>query len=1488
MHDRADIPVALTRKLGKGGGPGHPPARATMLTTTLVLLALLSMNLALAPSACSPKLEPGMETWCIMETEGASDDCELEESSPGMFFQCRGSVGLYDGDNACWESGEDCLPGEDCECEDEFSDDEAACDSIAISGHSVGHCGPLSIGGGDGGGADEQCRQSFKMKICTWQCAFGGDGYVGAVCVDKGYGEANGGPRPDLNLRPCEENPLTEGEPYICNTMIPGLGKPEYTGYEPDELNVSLLDCPEDVSKIAANYESMADFVETSIVYYENFKKFYTSLEKDLRNIYNAAKKQCTLCESSIEEFNDKYGGCALEVEIGDLPSPSSCFQTSKFACMDKEKCVEGNNGMSMCQSLCDPYPCNYGDNCDTHGVPRKPVGEKHECWHNDYFCGDNKAIGHKDDHGGFKGCDTGRDTVNPKGQICCCVRPCINEEFDPYGYMNAGCYRPNHIIAEAWRSLETKKAKNSRPSPRKIRNCAHELADLHDVCELDEVNGTRLKDYNPGDYAWPPPPTEGHHCVHSPIDFAAFRPPASQAEEDEKSYRTPCEVEYQLERILDYLGHMLKELPKMIGQLEAVRAKYQLNVEQGATYTHVQDHLEELAAIALRIDKFEAEDGKPDRIRSSDEFQEETTDMLLFLQNDKLLADLTTFRHNFPSEVSKFCSDVEIQDIHFPPGTNPHLKYKSEEEPPNADPHRQWAIFCRNYNVKECGKRPEDKEPGGMPPLPQPKPPVPGCGGYRGGCAPHEPAIANIKDINMDEWAEEHLDTLEIIRETDVEDVFVDTLSCLVHKIPKVSLCEDVCKKCYGTTMAHCHAQLELCVCRLGTEWRTTAYECADPTLNDTDRASIHACCEGMFADVYEPGPRSPIPWSATRALCGEGVEGDCPFNPELCESPSHALSGGPLFDRCQTARSPIGLCCRYGFDERPVTLRCMGSSSCRTACHRLFGSNRERTDACTRRCMGAKVACERTCVTQFPETKEARACVDDCWEGEGERDWPDTTFECILSCPRDERDTGIWDICARMCKALTPELTVSLATLRGQSEVQALYGGENVRFRADVANSGFLPFYGRSEVKLRLFDACDCPFCPEDAVCECSCEDLFSAIMATIPVSSVDPNTDVTLLSNLKEMDEDLVGKTVQPVLEVYDEQGRAIATAMGSISKVLPMGTVAVQDAWFTVDGERATKAHAGTRVKGTVTVKSALFPLTVSVSMVDSEGQEVPGSLASIMVMDVLEGSLLETREVDTPAEYVGFVLRLRVEAMDENNVTVFDQVLPEQGLPSESCSGEVMTFWCLEDALEFRMDYPQAYLEVTRPVLKVSEAGFETDGGLTSAVFYETTRVHATVDLSDIATVPFEGMVSVAVIDAWSLAVEGSNADTQVAIWGEGSTTVMSGPFMAEPGNSYMIVVRARDVHGREWAVEPTSHGIVNADLFPLARLEVREPTVVQGESVFIDHGIDYSGCMLRVSCNDCLPTCTLWLDRKKCLIRTDPGSCACECTVTVG
>jgi hypothetical protein len=96
------------------------------------------------------------------------------------------------------------------------------------------------------------------------------------------------------------------------------------------------------------------------------------------------------------------------------------------------------------------------------------------------------------------------------------------------------------------------------------------------------------------------------------------------------------------------------------------------------------------------------------------------------------------------------------------------------------------------------------------------------------------------------------------------------------------------------------------------------------------------------------------------------------------------------------------------------------------------------------------------------------------------------------------------------------------------------------------------------------------------------------------------------------------------------------------------------------------------------------------------------------------------------------------------------------------------------------------------------------------------------------------------------------------------------------------------VVRARDVHGREWAVEPTSQGIVNADLFPLARLEVREPTVVQGESVFIDHGIDYSGCTLRVSCNDCLPTCTLWLDRKKCRIRTDPGSCACECTVTVG
>jgi hypothetical protein len=66
----------------------------------------------------------------------------------------------------------------------------------------------------------------------------------------------------------------------------------------------------------------------------------------------------------------------------------------------------------------------------------------------------------------------------------------------------------------------------------------------------------------------------------------------------------------------------------------------------------------------------------------------------------------------------------------------------------------------------------------------------------------------------------------------------------------------------------------------------------------------------------------------------------------------------------------------------------------------------------------------------------------------------------------------------------------------------------------------------------------------------------------------------------------------------------------------------------------------------------------------------------------------------------------------------------------------------------------------------------------------------------------------------------------------------------------------------------------------------MSRLEVREKGVVQGESAYIYQSIEYSDCNIRVACEDCLPTCTLWLDRKACSIRSDPGTCACECVTS--
>ena len=1516
---------------------GHSPNRTALIALVAIMLAMSTIPLGTA-GPCPTKMETGMETWCIMEIEGAPEECNTEESTPGKFFKCRGSVGTYDGDNGCYVSEQLCEDagtidtdddGEDDACVDdtdydEFPDckneperdpdtpdeglpgdaetchecewsgggepyvdeDNAQCNEVAMSDHQVGANGPESISGGEGGGADEECRQAFKMKICTYLCAFGDDGYTGPVCVDKGYGEPNGGPRPELNLRPKEENPKTKGSPFICNTQIPGLQKPEYEGYEPDVLNVSLLDCPEDISKIVSNYESMADFMDTTIAFYENFLDFYKSLERDLRNIYNAVKKQCNTCESSIENFNEKYGICGLTVEIGDIPKPSVCFQTAKPACADKGACVEGNDGMSMCQALCDAYPCNYGDNCDNYGVPKKPAADPHECWDNEYLCGDTTAIGSKEEHGGYKGCDSQPDGANSKGTTACCVKPCVNEAFDPYAFMNAGCYKPAHIIAEAWHTLETKKSKNSLPSPPKVRKCAHEVADLKDVCELDEEKGERFKEFDDGEYAWGPASSDGHFedpgattvadGGHPSADFGAYRTLASQQGQDTKSFRTPCEVEKQMKRILDYLKNVLKEMPRMIAQMREVERKYQQNVEQGATYTLVQEHMNELAAISHRIDTFEVEDAPAGRIKSSDEFQNETTDLLLFLQDDKLLADLTKLRHNYPTEISKFCSDSSIQDIHFPDGTHKNLKYKEGEEP-----HRQWATFCSNFNVKECGKRPEKLKPGPAPPPPEAKPPIPGCGGYRGGCGPHEPTIADIKDINMDEWSDEHIATIEEIRDIDVKDVFVDSSKCFVHQVPTVSLCEEICDKCYETSVAHCHAQLGLCVCHLGTEWKTTDYECQVPLINVTEQTAFQACCEGMFVDVYTPG--APVvyrPEVPGKPQCVVGTEEACVFEQERCEVPAEVLGAGPLFDFCQMTSAETGLCCRYLFEERSMSYSCAESSTCLWACHDLFGGNPERVIECTRKCSAASVSCDRECLASFTDEHELRICVHECWD-ERQETYPEHVLDCVRSCPREKRED--WDVCARMCKVLAPDLDIHMSALRGDREVQTFFAGEELRFRAKVKNQGFLPFRGRAEVKLKLFDACNCPFCPEGAVCECACEDRYSAILATIPLREVEAGTTTTMLSDPKPMDEDLAGKTVQPVLEVYDEQGRLVSTVKEAVSKVFEMGAVTIQDAHFMVDGVQDTKAYAGGRVKGIVTVTSALFPLTISVSIVDAEGREITGSRASVQVMDVLEGSLLETREIETPVQYVGFVLRLRIEATDSENATVFSETLTEQGLTSNACMGETMTFWCLEESLEFRMDYPDAYLEIMRPELKLIEVVFETRDGLSSPVLYEQTEVRASVIVKDTASIPFEGTVTIAAMDSWSVAVDGSVRGTELVLTGGAEATALSEYFTVQPGTTYLIMVRATDVQGREWAISPTTSGLVSSQLFPLGKLEVREKTTVQGESSFIEHTIQYADCSIRVTCNDCLPTCTLQLDRKRCILRTVPGTCACEC-----
>jgi hypothetical protein len=301
-----------------------------------------------------------------------------------------------------------------------------------------------------------------------------------------------------------------------------------------------------------------------------------------------------------------------------------------------------------------------------------------------------------------------------------------------------------------------------------------------------------------------------------------------------------------------------------------------------------------------------------------------------------------------------------------------------------------------------------------------------------------------------------------------------------------------------------------------------------------------------------------------------------------------------------------------------------------------------------------------------------------------------------------------------------------------------------------------------------------------------------------------------------------------------------------------------------------------------------VRSERFPLTVDLYMVDPEGREVGGSRGTVLVEDVLNGTRFDTLEVSTPPSYVGFVLRLRVEARDGTNATVLAATLSEQGLPSGACSGEALTTACIEQAGGFASDYPDAFLEVRRPELRLEEAAFETLQGQPSPVLYGPEEARASVVLESLAAIPFNGTVTVAALDSWSLAVGGSVRSANASLGRGQRARFGSAPFPAAPPNAYTILVQARDSAGREWAVTPTASGLVGVEAFPLSRLEARERGLVQGESVYIDQTIEHSGCRVRVSCEDCLPTCTLWLDRRACTVRADPGTCACECVAEAG
>lgn len=674
---------------------------------------------------------------------------------------------------------------------------------------------------------------------------------------------------------------------------------------------------------------------------------------------------------------------------------------------------------------------------------------------------------------------------------------------------------------------------------------------------------------------------------------------------------------------------------------------------------------------------------------------------------------------------------------------------------------------------------------------------------------------------------------------------------------------CRDICGTDLGATDGHCHAELGYCVCDTAFGQQETSISCEIPKLNPDQITRMQACCDLLFG--IDPGLAFPD------AFPGTSTNGQC--------APASVFNDGkPHFDQCVNKYGLNDYCCFRGTEEKAITDECFWQdlvASCGNVCDKLYYNDGEKA-ICMKACEATTVECEKECFGgSIPNERAVQLkCLHGDIPGIAGCQESDRVFEGILGCfHRSGTHTLAENLaCARAKKGMLPHLDGDdVGLYKGDSLQTTFYGGEEAVIKVDITNIGGQFFSGDVDIEIFAFQPCEDDDCADEAY-----EDPV-IIPTTLPNDDIDLIVDgtMTVESEPFTIDATWTELDVKAVVTVSDTVGD-VATFTSERVSILKMGVIAPVDAFFNED--RIITAYPFQEVTGYVKLTSEYFPLRADVYLTDTNNREIEDTRVShTYAAKITDPVNVMTNTFTVPKEYAYFgnILRIGFEAFDKDDQLVAKSVL----------STPVICDTCPEDYINVQMEYPDAYLKVENPELKVTGANFiDADGEHIPATgLYQRRDVRGQVTVRNAVDVLFDGTVKVTVLDESGTAITVATADlSDKPLAKDGKYTITTDALLAEEGHSYNILVHAvaDDV---DWFKRQLSR-----ITYPYAVLDVQDLSTVQGEGPK-DYTITYAlgACVLRVECTGCLPTCEILVDQPTCTFRSegvcDPPGSTCSC-----